>query len=82
LSLEEEKFFKILNNGQKESLGLIDSVTDPEEKVKVWDLDVLKVAKCPLIYINLTVTQLNVLEDLEDKKNIEPELSRKNSRRC
>ena len=45
LSLEEEKFFKILNNGQKESLGLIDSVTDPEEKVKVWDLDVLKVAK-------------------------------------
>ncbi|HOV97400.1 MAG TPA: alanine--tRNA ligase [bacterium] len=78
LSLEEEKFFKILNNGQKESLELIDSVTDPEEKVKVWDLDVLKVAKMSFdLYQSHGYPIEMFLEDLEDKKNIEPELSRK-----
>ncbi|HOS88588.1 MAG TPA: alanine--tRNA ligase, partial [bacterium] len=76
LGLEEEKFFKILNNGQKESLGLIDSVTDPEEKVKVWNLDVLKVAKMSFdLYQSHGYPIEMFLEDLEDKKNIEPELS-------
>ncbi|NMB91290.1 alanine--tRNA ligase [candidate division WWE3 bacterium] len=78
LGLEEEKFTKTLNEGQKESFKKIKMLLDLNEKVKVSGFDVLKAAKISFDLYQSSGYPLEMfLEDLKDKKGLDKETSDK-----
>jgi len=76
LGLEEEKFLKILNEGQEESLRLISASPDLNETTKVLDFEVLKISKVAFdLYQSHGYPIEMFLEDLQEKRNLESALS-------
>ena len=78
LSLEEEKFNKILNEGQKESFKEIEKISDVNERVDVAGIKVLKAAKISFdLYQSHGYPMEMFIEDIKEKKNIDKGLSDK-----
>ncbi|MFZ2663841.1 MAG: alanine--tRNA ligase [Patescibacteria group bacterium] len=78
LGLEEEKFTKTLNEGQKESLKKIESLLDLNEKIKTLGIEVLKAAKISFDLYQSSGYPLEMfLEDLKDKKGLDKDASDK-----
>jgi len=78
LSLEEEKFNKILNEGQKESFKEIEKISDVNERVNVAGIKVLKAAKISFdLYQSHGYPMEMFIEDIKEKRNIDKGLSDK-----
>jgi len=78
LSLEEEKFNKILNEGQKESFKEIEKISDVNERVNVAGIEVLRAAKISFdLYQSHGYPMEMFIEDIKEKKNIDKGLSDK-----
>lgn len=78
LGLEEEKFYKIINEGQKESFKEIEKITDVNEKVNVLGIEVLRAAKTSFdLYQSHGYPMEMFVEDIKEKKGIEESLSEK-----
>jgi alanyl-tRNA synthetase len=78
LGLEEEKFTKTLNEGQKESLKKIFGLTDLNEKIKTSGIEVLKAAKISFDLYQSSGYPLEMfLEDLKDNRGLDKETSDK-----
>jgi len=76
LGLEEERFFKILNEGQVESFKEIEKITDVNEKINISGIEVLKVAKISFdLYQSHGYPMEMFIEDIKEKKNIDGSLS-------
>lgn len=76
LGLEEEKFIKILNEGQKASFREIDKLLDLEEKITILEDEVLKAAKVSFdLYQSHGYPMEMFIEDLKEKRNITKDLS-------
>lgn len=78
LGLEEEKFNKILNEGQKESFKEIEKISDVNEIVNVSGIEVLRAAKISFdLYQSQGYPMEMFVEDMKEKKNIEGSLPEK-----
>jgi len=78
LGLEEEKFNKILNDGQQESFREIEKISDVNEIVNVAGIEVLRAAKISFdLYQSQGYPMEMFVEDMKEKKNIEGSLSEK-----
>jgi len=78
LGLEEEKFNKILNEGQQESFREIEKISDVNEIVNVAGIEVLRAAKISFdLYQSQGYPMEMFVEDMKEKKNIEGSLSEK-----
>jgi len=78
LGLEEEKFNKILNEGQKESFKEIEKISDVNEIVNVSGIEVLRAAKISFdLYQSQGYPMEMFVEDMKEKKNIEGSMSEK-----
>jgi len=78
LGLEEEKFNKILNEGQKESFKEIEKISDVNEIVNVAGIEVLRAAKISFdLYQSQGYPMEMFVEDMKEKKNIEGSMSEK-----
>ncbi len=78
LGLEEEKFIRTLNDGQKESLKKIERLSNLGEKVEVLGVNVLKAAKISFDLYQSNGYPLEMfLEDLKEKKNLDKDASDK-----
>ena len=76
LGLEEERFFKILNEGQIDSFKEIEKITDVNEKINISGLEVLKAAKISFdLYQSHGYPMEMFVEDIKEKKNIDGNLS-------
>ncbi len=78
LGLEEEKFTKTLNEGQRESLKKIENLTNLNEKIKTSGIEVLKAAKIAFNLYQSSGYPLEMfLEDLKDKRGLDKNTSDK-----
>jgi len=78
LGLEEEKFTKTLNEGQKESLKRIEGLTDLNKSVDASGIEVLKAAKMSFDLYQSSGYPLEMfLEDLKEKRGLDKDTSDK-----
>ncbi|MBW6441333.1 alanine--tRNA ligase [Patescibacteria group bacterium] len=76
LRLEEERFLKILNEGQKESYKKIENISDLNERVNSSGIEVLKPAKISFdLYQSQGYPIEMFIEDLKEKIQIDEKLA-------